>query len=204
MKRVTWAIRYGLILGLIAALAWLAWFALRVDGPQLLSFDGSVVVHHVGDIALTDDRGEPLVIGRARTGSIVILGYTRCADECPLTLARVGLALAGIARNVRPETFFVTVDREYDRPATLHAYLRTWRYRVTGVTGTAAALRRLYVALGSADPGSRYREHDTRLFLLNSDGDVEEELSPQATPGDIRSAIRNGRQVGLLGVRNPL
>lgn len=188
MIRVEQAIRYGLVLGSTAALAWLA---LSVNGPRLRAFDGSVVPHHVGDIALTDDRGEPIVIGRARTGSIVVLGYTRCTDECPLTLVRVAMALNGIARNERPEAFFVTVDPEYDRPATLHSYLRTWNNRITGVTGAAATLNRFYVALGSADPGSRYRDHDTRLFLLNSDGDVEQELSPQARADEIRSSLQN-------------
>jgi protein SCO1/2 len=174
---------------ILVALAALSWLAFRVNGPVLRSFDGSVVLHHVGDIALTDDRNEPLVIGRARTGSLVILGYTRCTDECPLTLARVAMALTGMPNDERPATFFVTVDPEHDRPAILRAYLRTWHNRITGVTGPAAALHRFYVALGSNDPGSRYRDHDTRLFLLNSQGDVEEELSPEASPGEIRTAF---------------
>jgi len=187
--RILPAIRAAIILGSIAALTGLA---MRINGPNLRSFDGSVVLHHAGNIELTDDTGEPIVIGHARTGSIVVLGYTRCTDECPLTLARVATALARIVRNERPEAFFVTVDPGHDRPTTLRSYLRTWQNRITGVTGTTEALRRFYVALGSADPGSRYRDHDTRLFFLNSAGDVEQELSPQASPDEIRGALRKG------------
>src|SRR5579863_10343425 len=153
------AIRGALIFVSIAALTLLA----RVNGSNLSSFDGSVVLHHVGNIELTDDTGEPIVIGRSENGTIVVLGYTRCTDECPLTLARVATALAKISGEARPKAFFVTVDPGHDDPLTLRKYLRVWNNRITGVTGEASSLRRFHIAIGSADPGSRYRSEERRV-----------------------------------------
>lgn len=171
----------------IAALTLLA----RLGGPSLYGFDGSVVVHHVDNMKLTSDSGDPIVIGPSAKGSIVILGYTRCPDECPLTLARVATALASLSETERPKALFVTVDPGHDDPTTLHRYLRAWNNRVTGVTGEIADLRRFYIAIGSNDPESRYVNHDTRIFVLNTNGDVIQELSPEASPDEIRASVWN-------------
>jgi cytochrome oxidase Cu insertion factor (SCO1/SenC/PrrC family) len=184
--RVLPAIRGALILGSIAALALLA---ARVNGSGLQSFDGSVAFHHVEGIELIDDTSKPIVIGRSMHGTVVVLGYTRCTDECPLTLARVAAAISGVPQEERPKAFFVTVDPRHDDPPTLRRYLNRWGHSITGVTGERAALGRFYIALGSADPGSSYRDHDTRIFLLNSDGDVERELSPGASPQEIKRSL---------------
>jgi protein SCO1 len=186
------AVRFRSWLGtaaLVAAAAATAALALRFGGPGVRSFDGSVSVHRAANVTLTDDRGRPIVVGTSPTGTIVVLGYTRCQDECPLTLARVALALAQLPRAVAPSALFVTVDPAHDDPATLHAYLRTWQNRIVGVTGKPSALRRLETSLGADDPGSRYRDHDTRIFVLNAAGEVREELSPSAGPDEIRRAL---------------
>lgn len=176
-------------IALLLALALVSFAAARLNGAALLSFDGSVALHRVETAELIGDTGKPLVLGPAARGSIVVLGYTRCTDECPLTLARVAAALAPVPRARRPRAYFVTVDPRHDSPAVLHAYLAPWRDRITGVTGEEGALRRLYAALGAANPGDRYREHDTRIFLLASDGVVERELDPDASPAEIAGAL---------------
>lgn len=174
---------------IVACVGALSWLAMRVDASHIRSFDGSVAVHNVGNIPLVDDRGGTFVMNALPRGAIVILGYTRCTDECPLTLSHVASALAPIPALDRPAAFFVTVDPGYDTPATLRAYLNHWHPRITGVTGQRLHLERFYAALGSTDPGSRYRDHDTRIFLLNTDGDVAEELSPDAGAENIQRSI---------------
>jgi cytochrome oxidase Cu insertion factor (SCO1/SenC/PrrC family) len=172
------------VLAFLALLA-LSIVAVRGNGSTMSSFDGSVTVHRAAGIALVDDKGAPLVIGGSPHGAIVVLGYTRCTDECPLTLARVSTALQRTAAARRPEAFFVTVDPQNDRPAVLRRYLAAWGNRITGVTGDPSALKRFYASLGSDDPASRYQEHDTRIFFVNPAGEVAQELSPAASVDEI-------------------
>jgi protein SCO1/2 len=147
------------------------------------------VLHHADRIELKDDIAAPIAIGSSPNRTIVVLGFTRCTDQCPLTLARVALALAEAPSRNRPRAFFVTVDPAHDDPVTLHRYLRTWSNRITGITGTREALRRFYLSLGSVDLGSRYPDHDSRIFVLNSDGDVEQNLYPESSADEIRHAL---------------
>jgi cytochrome oxidase Cu insertion factor (SCO1/SenC/PrrC family) len=104
-------------------------------------------------------------------------------------LARVAVALGEAPSRNRPRAFFVTVDPAHDDPLTLHRYLRAWSNSITGITGTRVALRRFYLSLGSVDLGSHYRDHDSRIFVLNSDGDVEQNLSAESSADEIRRAL---------------
>jgi cytochrome oxidase Cu insertion factor (SCO1/SenC/PrrC family) len=177
---------YELAVGAIAAFAVLALYA---HSTVVQSFDGSVAVHHVDVAALTDDEGRSVSIGTSTTGSIVFLGFTHCTDACPIALAKLAATLATFPARQRPKAYFVTVDPDHDTPATLHRYLRTWKNRIVGVTGERAALRRLYVALGSGDSDARYGDHDARMFALNAAGDVAASLSADSKPAEIRRAI---------------
>lgn len=178
-------------LAIVAMLTVLALAAAFAGARSVQPLDGAVTVRHVDGVRLVDDGGAPLVVGPSPHGAIVVLGYTRCTDECPLALRRVALALGTLPQDDRPQALFVTVDPGHDDPATLHAYLRTWQNAIVGITGKRDALRRVYAALGAGDPGSRYRDHDTRLFVLNAAGDVVEELSPAAGADEIhRSLVR--------------
>ena len=160
-------------------------------GTRLPAFDGTVHARQVPDLALIDDRGAPLRLNASPRGSFVVLGYTRCADECPLTLARVAVARRSVEPRARPDAFLVTVDPAHDDPATMHRYLAAWHGAIVGVTGAPSALKRLSVALGAGDAQRQPREHDTRVFLVAQGGDVRAELSPDVTPAAIADAARS-------------
>jgi len=176
-----------LIVAASALLVGAAALTFTVDRTGLQGFDGSIAVHRLGSVPLVNDRGERIVIGRSARGTVVVLGYTRCRDECPLTVSRLALALSAVKRGRRPDAFFVTVEPRYDTPSVLHRYLRPWSGLITGVTGRTEDLHAFYADLGSFDPGSRYRDHDTRVFILNQDGYVAQELSPEASPEQLQA-----------------
>jgi protein SCO1/2 len=175
---------------LLAALAVAgAALAAHTGGSELHAFDGTVNLHRVERISLVADDGRHIAVGASLNGTIVVFGYTRCTDECPLTLARVAVALTKLPAAKRPSAYFVTVDPAHDDPGTLHRYLASWDHRITGLTGEPSDLRRLARELGLPGLEVRYETHDTRIFLLTAAGDVQRELSPEASSAIIACAV---------------
>jgi protein SCO1/2 len=179
----------AIALVLLAAGAALAVFTAR-GGATPVAFDGTVRARRIPAVVLTDDRGAPLRLDAPAHGAIVIAGYTRCTDECPLTLAKVATALRPLDHRTRPQAVFVTVDPVHDDPATLHRYLRAWDNTIAGATGERATLSRVLVALGAGDGRGPARDHDTRAFIVGRGGDVRAELPADATPATITAALR--------------
>jgi protein SCO1 len=171
----------------------LAVFSARASGggAPSVSFDGTVHARRIPAVTLTDDRGAPLRLDAPARGAIVVLGYTRCADQCPLTLAKVAAALRPLDRRTRPQAVLVTVDPAHDDPASLHRYLGAWDNTIAGATGDPATLARLYVALGAGDGRAPARDHDTRVFVVDRNGEVRNELAPDASPATIASSLRS-------------
>ncbi len=146
--------------------------------------------YRVPAVTLTDDRGAPLRLDESAHGTIVVLGYTRCTDVCPVTLAKLATALRALDRRARPRVVFVTVDPAYDSPATLHRYLGAWENAIVGATGSPTTLARLFVALGAGDGRASVRDHDARVFVVDRYGDVRAELAADATPATIGATLR--------------
>ncbi len=68
---------------------------------------------------------------------LVYLGYTRCPDECPLTMEKLAImmkALGPQSRRVAP--VFVTVDPIHDTPPVLKAYLAKFSNQITGLVAS--------------------------------------------------------------------
>jgi protein SCO1 len=166
-------------------------FAAHAGSGTPIAFDGTVRARHVPAVTLTDDRGAPLRLDASTHGAIVVLGFTRCADQCPLTLAKVAAALRPLDARTRPHAVLVTVDPAHDDPATLHDFLGAWNNTITGATGDRATLAKLYLALGASDGRSSPRDHDTRVFVIDRNGDVRNELAPDVSPATIASAARS-------------
>jgi len=158
--------------------------------PGLSGFDGTAQVRRVPGVALVDDRGALLRLDAPAHGEVLVLGYTRCTDECPLTLAKLALALRGLAPGTRPSAYFVTIDPTHDDPHTMRRYLSAWNNAIIGATGAPEALKALALALGAGDGSREARDHDTRLFIVDRYGAVREELQPDTTPDTITRALR--------------
>lgn len=71
-------------------------------------------------------------------GKIVLIffGYTHCPDVCPLTVAKVKNALAGLSETEREQAqfIFISVDPERDTPEVLARYLRNFSPDFIGLT----------------------------------------------------------------------
>lgn len=163
----------------------------RAGSGTLIAFDGTVHARRIPAVTLTDDRNAPLRLDAPPRGAIVVLGYTRCADQCPLTLAKVTAALRPLNPRTRPQAVLVTIDPAHDDPATLHRYLAAWNNTITGATADTAALAKFYVALGAGDGRIPPRDHDTRAFIVDRNGEIRNELAPDVSPAAIASALRS-------------
>jgi protein SCO1/2 len=107
--------------------------------------------------------------------TLLFLGFTRCQDVCPATLAVLAAtrrALAGLPAARRPRVVMVSVDPAHDTPAALAAFVPRFDPEFVGVGGADAALRPLAAALGAyyspgpAD-GTGGAMHSGAVFLID-------------------------------------
>ena len=163
-----------------------SWFdgATQVDPPRQLS-----------DFTLLGTDGEPLGLndlkGRA---TLLVFGYTRCPDYCPLTLkdfTRVKAALGESAGDVN--LVMVSVDGEVDQPLRLRDWLATFDPTILGMTGAREEVRRigeefgLYLA-NSSQPG--LLDHSTSSFLIDRDGRLRTTFTVGTSPTVIADYVQ--------------
>ena len=130
----------------------------------------------LGQFALTDSRGRSFdqndLAGHL---TLMYFGYTRCADECPDTLALLSRVEHQVAR-LPLQVLFVSVDPRHDSPAVLAAYLARFSPSFIGLTGARRQIRRLGAQLGVArgklalPGGGTTFDHTVALFLLDGRG----------------------------------
>jgi protein SCO1 len=74
--------------------------------------------------------------------ALVFFGYTHCPDVCPLTVAKVQQALAGldIAERERVQFIFISTDPERDTPEVLGRYLGNFNPEFIGLTDDFARI----------------------------------------------------------------
>lgn len=114
-------------------------------------------------------------------GKIVLLyfGYTNCPDVCPITLAKLGKAVAALGDDAdRVRVVFVSVDPARDRPR-LASYARYFGSEVVGLTGSEDQLRaltkryRVTYSLGKADEDGNYEvSHSSGVFIFDAAGKI--------------------------------
>ncbi len=151
----------------------------------------------VGDFHLIDSRDEPFVRADL-TGhlSLVYFGYSRCADECPDTLAMLA-RVRRLAALPALRILFVTIDPRHDTPAVLARYLRRFDPRFMGLTGAPRQIRslagRLGVTLGRIDlpGGGRTFEHTVAVFLFDSHGREAAVFTPPFDARRLAQALRH-------------
>jgi protein SCO1/2 len=68
--------------------------------------------------------------------TIIFFGYTHCPDVCPLTVAKVKTALAGLTETEqeRVQFIFISIDPERDTPEVLSRYLAAFSPDFIGLT----------------------------------------------------------------------
>jgi cytochrome oxidase Cu insertion factor (SCO1/SenC/PrrC family) len=170
--------------------------ALRFTVSPPSAVFGVVIGRHVSTDALTSDSGKIVHLNDTPRGALIVLGYTRCTDTCPITVANVVAAARGIPRALRPSLFFLTVDPTYDTPPVLHRYLATWGNELVGLTGDGKSLRRVSASLGAGADFRPSADHDTRLFLLDHTGALVRDIPPDVAADDLRHLLASIRVTG--------
>ncbi len=130
----------------------------------------------LGPFALTDSRDQRFDAADL-TGHLTLLyfGFTRCADECPDTLALLARVVHRVP-HLPLQVLFVTVDPQHDTPSVLAKFLRRFDPRFIGLTGARQQINALTARLGvtrgqiELPGGGQTFEHTVALFLLDARG----------------------------------
>lgn len=152
-----------------------------------------------GDFSLTDHNGKRFSLSGAR-GKVVVIyfGFASCADTCPTTLAKVGMAMREIgplSKHVQP--LFISVDAKRDTPEVLRKYVTYFHPDIIGLTGTqdeveaVARQYRMPVYVRSPDASGFYVvDHGSKLYLIDTEGMLANILEYDASPDQIVREIR--------------
>jgi protein SCO1 len=171
---------------------------------------------------LIDHRGAPFV-RRNLEGrwTLLLFGYTQCADVCPTTLVDLMEARRRLAREharIDSAAVLVSVDPARDTQPRLAEYVGRFGDGLVGVRSAPAALRafaeqfrvRYAVASGAAAAGGGYAiDHTASVALLDPDAALHTvyplPLRPPQLAADIArlAARRRGRANGIRGSAAP-
>jgi len=157
------------------------------ETQSVVAFDGTMTAHRLARTTLVSDNGRQIAIGAGTQPAVIVLGYTRCADRCPTTLAALSRAVEMTPRTRGIRALFLTTDPQHDTPSVLHRYLSAWRHAVGGLTAAPEVVRKVQWQLG-AGTGAR-DDHDTRIFVLDQNGDVIAQLPAADSAADLRAAL---------------
>lgn len=169
----------------------------------------------VQDFTLTSQTGTPLSLSELRGQPVLLFfGYTRCPEECPLTLAeftRIKRELGDLGDDVH--FLFVSVDGERDTPSVMAEFLRRFDESFVGMTGDPDSLRQLGTQFGllfesvvlgndgSQRPATDQDEnyfvsHISPSFLIDQDGYLSRVFFYGTKPNVIVSHLRQFLEQG--------
>ena len=146
--------------------------------------------------AFVDQRGREFTFAQLR-GKYVVAAfmYTRCRDPrmCPLISAKFAQLQSKLGQNAR--LVEITLDPDYDRPAVLTAYARTFGFRpdrVTLLTGDPNAVLDFAATFGLsavADPAYGLIHNDV-VVVVDPQGKILEMMAENTwTPDEIASIV---------------
>lgn len=128
--------------------------------------------------------------GQVRWGDLsgapraLFFGFTHCPVICPVTIYELTAAAERIgAAGDDLRIDFVTVDPERDTPERMAEYFSGFGPKVTGFTGAADALSRLYTAFEitatrvPTERGEYTMDHTATVFLIGRDARVADVIA---------------------------
>ena len=130
-----------------------------------------------GPFALVSQDGAP-VTQAALDGhpTLVFFGYTHCPDVCPATLSQITGVFKAMGANDPARALFITIDPQRDTPPVLKDYLDSFDPRITALTGTPDAIRKVeadYKVYAKAVPdkdGTYTMDHTAITYLMDGRG----------------------------------
>lgn len=133
--------------------------------------------------------------------AVLFFGYTYCPDVCPMSLAVMRQALAGLddTKRERVVPVLVSVDPERDTPERLAEYVGYFGDEFIGVTGSEAQLEELAERYGvvwrkveTPDSAMEYTvDHSSSLYLVDRDGRILQRVLYSPTPHALLSALES-------------
>lgn len=155
------------------------------DSPAAPTFE---LIDHEGNAARIEDfRGRPVLL---------FFGFTSCPDVCPLTLSRLSkLVEEGGAATEEVEILLVTVDPAADTPERLAEYAGSFGDSVTGLTGSADELTRVFAEYGvyaESRPGHTGEPtivHTPVVFGIDRAGRIQVLIHPDQREEIVRDDI---------------
>lgn len=150
-----------------------------------------------GPFSLVSQDGAP-VTQKALQGqpSLVFFGYTHCPDVCPATLAEISSVLKALGSDAKAKAFFVTVDPQRDTPAVMKDYLSSFDPRITGLTGSPAAIKAIeddYKVYAEAKPdkdGTYTMDHTAITYLMDKKGLFISGFNLDRPPGEAAAELK--------------
>ena len=133
------------------------------------------------DFTLKDQDGKDFHLKDHR-GKVILLffGYISCPDICPVTLSKLSRAyhlLGNKAENIL--TVFVSIDPQRDTPEKMKEYLKYFKLKIVGLTGTKAEIDKVVDAYKASyqkvetDSAAGYLvDHSDLVYLIDGQGRV--------------------------------
>ncbi|MDO9085697.1 MAG: SCO family protein [Anaerolineaceae bacterium] len=157
-------------------------FGIIIEKPH--TFHGSVIDPAVRapNFSLESSQGGVYNL-QTKTGKFVLIffGYTFCPDVCPTTLYEMKEIKARLKDKAEKIDFvFITIDPERDTQVQLSRYLDSFDQSFYGLTGSVEQLESVWKEYGvfreiqeTDSPIGYLVDHTTRLYLVNSQGELE-------------------------------
>jgi protein SCO1/2 len=153
------------------------------------------------DFTLTNQDGEAFSLSDlSGKPALFYFGYTFCPDVCPLTLAEMGQAAAGLGDQAAEAAFvFVSVDIQRDTPERLKTHLSLFNTDFIGLTTDDESILQdvteafdIYYELEDvAETQAEYLvAHTASTFLVNGEGQLVMEFPYRTNPAVITEEIQ--------------
>jgi len=162
--------------------------ALTACSPFGPSFKGKVVrpIATAPEINTTDDQGNNFQLS-SEHGKVVLVffGFTNCADECPLTMAKLKLTLANLGEKSKDvKVIMVSTDPVRDSSMALQDFLGKFNPDFLGIPGNIDQLKPIWTDYGVTvlDGGET---HSSYIYAVDKSGKLRLTMDTNLTPDDI-------------------
>jgi protein SCO1/2 len=153
-----------------------------------------------GPFALTNQFGQTMTPASFRgRWMLVYFGYSRCPDDCPLTLEKMAItmnALGPLAKHVAP--VFITVDPAHDTPVVLKTYLLKFSDKIIGLTGPVPEIAKVakeydayFNTTDHEASGQSLISHSTFIYLMAPNGKFENLFPVSITVPQLVRVMKN-------------
>jgi protein SCO1 len=165
--------------------------------------------YDIPPVALTATDGSSYDLRTSSEGKLLLLyvGYTNCADACPLHMIEIAAALEQLGPKLAEEVLvvFVTADPERDTPTVIEDWLANFSTEFVGLTGDQAEVNNIQRALGlnpashtANDHGGYDVDHGTTVFAFPPESRRAELVYPVGTTAadyaaDIEKLLQDGK-----------